>query len=96
MQNSLKAILTKERTPFTLCCIQEGVHVALAKVEAVSKWATPTNVIETRSFLELASDYRNFVEKFSKLVTPLTVFSKRGKKCEWAEKRTNYHPTHKE
>ena len=57
-----------------------------AKIEAVSKWHTPTNVTEIRSFLGLAGYYRRFVEGFSSLAAPLTALTKKGKKYEWTEK----------
>ncbi|KAL5578516.1 hypothetical protein UlMin_020215 [Ulmus minor] len=65
---------------------KEGVSVDPAKVEAVSKWAAPTSVTEIRSFLGLAGYYRRFVEGFSKIASPLTALTRKGKKYEWTEK----------
>ncbi|KAL5561951.1 hypothetical protein UlMin_031698 [Ulmus minor] len=65
---------------------KEGVSVDPAKVEAVSKWAVPTSVTEIRSFLGLAGYYRRFVEGFSKIASPLTALTRKGKKYEWTEK----------
>ena len=61
---------------------KEGVSVNPAKVEAVSKWAAPTNVTEIRSFLGLAGYYRRFVEGFSKIAAPLTALTHKGKTYE--------------
>uniref|UniRef100_A0A2N9HQ68 Retrotransposon gag domain-containing protein n=1 Tax=Fagus sylvatica TaxID=28930 RepID=A0A2N9HQ68_FAGSY len=64
---------------------REGISVDPNKVEAVVKWERPTNVIEVRSFLGLASYYRWFVEGFSRLATPLTRLTQKNVKCEWIE-----------
>ena len=64
---------------------REGISVDPNKVEAVVKWERPTNVIEVRSFLGLASYYRWFVEGFSRLATPLTHLTQKNVKCEWIE-----------
>ncbi|KAL5545109.1 hypothetical protein UlMin_008893 [Ulmus minor] len=63
---------------------KEGVSVDPAKVEAVSKWAAPTSVTEIRSFLGLAGYYRRFVEGFSKIASPLTALTRKGKKLTTA------------
>ena len=42
------------------------------KIEAIVNWKQPTNVSEIRSFLGLTGYYRKFVERFSKIATPLT------------------------
>uniref|UniRef100_A0A2N9FE66 Reverse transcriptase n=1 Tax=Fagus sylvatica TaxID=28930 RepID=A0A2N9FE66_FAGSY len=50
---------------------REGISIDPNKVEVVVKWERPTNVTEVRSFLGLAGYYRQFVEGFSRLATPL-------------------------
>ena len=65
---------------------KEGVLVDPVKVKAVSKWATPTNVTEIRSFLGLAGYYRIFVEGFFSIAVPFTTLTRKGKKYEWTKK----------
>ena len=69
---------------------REGVSVDPAKIEAVSKWVTPTNVTEIRSFLGLVGYYRRFVEGFSTLVAPLTAHTRKRKKYEWTKNCAKY------
>ncbi|KAD3642141.1 hypothetical protein E3N88_31365 [Mikania micrantha] len=61
----------------------EGIMIDPAKVEAITKWPTPTSVTEIRSFLGLAGYYRRFVEGFSKIVLPLTQLLRKGVKYSW-------------
>ena len=63
----------------------EGIFVDPQKIEAIMNWKPPTNVIEIQSFLGLAGYYRKFVEGFSKLVTPLTKFTRKEEKFVWSE-----------
>ena len=58
---------------------KEGVLVDPTKIEAASKWTTPTSITEIRSFLGLVSYYQRFVEGFSSLATPLTELTIKGK-----------------
>ncbi|XP_039169470.1 uncharacterized protein LOC120293789 [Eucalyptus grandis] len=56
------------------------------KIEAVINWPRSMTVTEIRSFLELASYYRRFVERFSAIAMPLTQLLKKEKKFEWIDK----------
>ena len=65
---------------------KDGLSIDPAKIEAISKWSTPTNVLENWSFLGLAGYYWKFVEGFSTLATPLTALTKNDRKFEWTVK----------
>ncbi|XP_021971376.1 uncharacterized mitochondrial protein AtMg00860-like [Helianthus annuus] len=60
-----------------------GVLVDPSKVEAVSKWKTPRNPTELRSFLWLAGYYRRFIQDFSKIALPLTKLTRKEEKFVW-------------
>lgn len=63
---------------------QEGVYVDPAKIKAITKWLSPTNVKEIQSFLSLCGYYRKFIVGFSKTVLPLTKLTHKGVKFEWS------------
>nr|KYP66713.1 hypothetical protein KK1_013019 [Cajanus cajan] len=52
--------------------LAEGIAVDPTKVEVVIQWERPRIATEIRSFVELASYYRRFIEGFSRIVMPLT------------------------
>ncbi|XP_074288225.1 putative mitochondrial protein AtMg00860 [Silene latifolia] len=60
------------------------------KIEAVSNWEAPKNVVEIQSFMGLAGYYRRFVKDFSKIARPITTLMRketrfcRDKSCETA------------
>ncbi|GJW96690.1 putative reverse transcriptase domain-containing protein [Tanacetum coccineum] len=53
---------------------RDGIHVDPSKVESVKNWKIPESLTEIRSFLGLAGYYRRFIENFSKIAKPLTLF----------------------
>ncbi|CAA0806248.1 Uncharacterized mitochondrial protein AtMg00860, partial [Striga hermonthica] len=61
-----------------------GIEVDPGKIEAVSKWETPKNASDIRSFLGLAGYYRRFIEGFSKVAQPLTNLTKKNIKFVWS------------
>ena len=60
-----------------------GVLVDPEKVEAVMSWERPKSVFEIRNFLGLAGYYRQFIEEFSRLASPMTRLTRKGVKFEW-------------
>ena len=63
---------------------KDGISVDLGKVDAVSNWRRPNTVTEIQSFLGLAGCYKRFIERFSKIVVPLTKLTEKGVKFEWS------------
>ncbi|GKD68837.1 putative reverse transcriptase domain-containing protein [Tanacetum coccineum] len=63
----------------------QGIHVDLAKIEAVKNWASPTTPTEIRQFLGLVGYYRRFIKDFSKIAKSLTELTQKNKKYIWGE-----------
>ena len=59
---------------------KHGVHVDLAKIQAIRDWLTPTNLTELRSFLGLANFYRRFVLGFSNISWSISQMTNGGYK----------------
>nr|GEV71066.1 putative reverse transcriptase domain-containing protein [Tanacetum cinerariifolium] len=58
----------------------QGLHVDLAKIEAVKNWASPTSPTEIRQFLGLTGYYH-----FSKIAKSLTILTQKDKKFVWGK-----------
>ncbi|XP_074293310.1 putative mitochondrial protein AtMg00860 [Silene latifolia] len=64
---------------------KKGVVVDPSKIEALSRWESPKNVAEIRSFLGLAGYYQRFVKDFSKIARPLTALMRKDNRFKWDE-----------
>ncbi|GJY99673.1 hypothetical protein Tco_0517103 [Tanacetum coccineum] len=64
----------------------QGIHINLAKIEAIKDWATPTTPTEIHQFLGLADYYKRFIEGFSNIAKPLTKLTQKKQKFDWEEK----------
>jgi hypothetical protein len=58
----------------------EGIAADPGKVKEVLEWKLPTMVSKVRSFLGLASYYRQFIPNYSKIVKPIIELLKKGNK----------------
>jgi len=50
---------------------KKGIEPDPEKIACIVRWPEPTNLTEVRSFLGLASYYKNFVESFGEVARPL-------------------------
>ena len=66
-----KCELVRQKVEYTGHYIsKEGITVDPRKITTIKDWPAPINVSEVRSFLELVSYYRKFVQGFSAIATP--------------------------
>ncbi|WMV44912.1 hypothetical protein MTR67_038297, partial [Solanum verrucosum] len=65
---------------------KEGVMVDLQNIEAVKNLVRPSCVTEVRSFVGIASYYRQFVKKFASIAKNLTRLTKKEVPFKWTEK----------
>ncbi|WMV43384.1 hypothetical protein MTR67_036769 [Solanum verrucosum] len=63
----------------------EGIRVDSQKIETVKQWPRPTSATDIRSFLGLAGYYRQFVEGFSSIASPLTKLTQKKVKFQWSD-----------
>lgn len=61
------------------------IFVDLQKIKDLVNWECPTNGVEVRSFVGLASYYSRLVEGFSKITLPLTKLTMKNAKFEWID-----------
>ena len=92
--NGAKCKLFQKRVAYLGHIVSEdGVAVDPDKIARIRDWPTPTNQVELRSFLDLASYYRKFVYNFAKVASPLHALTgksdasdrKTGKTLRWSE-----------
>ncbi|KAD4386230.1 hypothetical protein E3N88_26399 [Mikania micrantha] len=73
--------------PFGLTNATAGIHVDLAKIEAIKNWEAPKTPTEVRQFLGLAGYYRRFIEGLSKIAQSLTSLTHKDRKFDWGDKQ---------
>jgi len=61
----------------------EGVSTDPGKIQAVKEWPVPQDVKEVRSFLGMASYYRQFVPFFAAVASPLHTLSTKNQRFNW-------------
>ena len=62
-----------------------GVGTDPEKIRSIVQWATPANSSELRSFLGLASYYRQFIHKFAEIAAPLHRLQDKNSHFWWME-----------
>lgn len=62
-----------------------GVSTDPPKVNTVRKWPTPSSMPQVRSFFDLASYYRQFMQDFAFIAQPLHQLTEKGLCFHWNE-----------
>lgn len=65
---------------------KEGILLDPSKIKAMKNWPRLTSVAEDCSFLGLAKYYRRFVERFSKITSPLTELTRKKTKYDCTDR----------
>jgi hypothetical protein len=65
---------------------KEGLVVDPKKVADILNWKAPTNARGIKSFIGMAGYYRRFIEGFSKIAKPMTVFLGNKVEFKWTQK----------
>ena len=67
--------------------LADGIRVHPEKVKSIVDWQTPTSVKDVRSFLGISGYYRNFIQNYSKVASPLTELLKDEQRFKWGEEQ---------
>ena len=62
----------------------EGLQMDPEKIQSVVEWPVLKNVKEVQSFLGFTNFYRKFIEKYSKITSPLTELIRKDQKFKWS------------
>jgi hypothetical protein len=62
---------------------QKGISTDPSKIEAITKWPTPTECREVQQFLGLCNYYRRFIRNFATIAKPLHRLTEKTREFRW-------------
>ena len=62
-----------------------GVSCDPAKIDSITKWGTPQNVTDVRSFMGTANYYRRYIPNFAEISEPLRMLTRKQAVFEWTD-----------
>jgi hypothetical protein len=66
---------------------QEGIEMSQDKVKSVLEWKPPNTVKEVQSFLGFCNFYRQFIQGYAQITTPLTALTRKEQAWVWKEEQ---------
>ena len=61
----------------------DGIEMDNEKVKVIREWPEPRNLKEVQAFLGFANFYQRFIQRYSKICTPLTKMTKKEQPFHW-------------
>lgn len=62
---------------------KKGISIDPSKIEAITKWPTPTECREVQQFLGLCNYYRRFIRKCATIAKPLHRLTEKTREFQW-------------
>jgi len=61
-----------------------GISMDPDRIAALVEWPAPENVHDIQVFLDFANFYHRFVDRFSRIVSPITILLRKGQRFHWS------------
>jgi len=65
----------------------QGLHMDEEKIRTIKEWKEPTNIKGIQSFLRFTNFYRQFIQDYSRIRTPLTRLTRKEVDWEWGNEQ---------